>query len=108
MTVNASADTIDPPAPANLEVTGQSPAGIDLAWDAVSDPTLHAYEVLRSDTAGGPYTEIGETTATTFSDTDVAEERDVLLRGCALSIRRSIAPATPTRWRRRRCVARSR
>ncbi len=73
MTVSAGSDTTPPAAPANLIVTAHSPESIDLEWDAVGDGDLAFYEVLRSDTAGGPYTEIGETTATTFSDTNVVE-----------------------------------
>ena len=37
-------------------VVSASPAGIELAWDAVvGDATLYGYEVLRGDAAGGPY-----------------------------------------------------
>jgi glycosidase len=73
MTVASSGDTTPPADPANLTVTGQSPVGIALAWDAVADADLAFYEVLRGDAAGGPYVEIGETNATTFNDTAVME-----------------------------------
>jgi len=72
MTVTANADTTPPAAPANLTVDAASPQGITLVWDAVGDADF--YEVLRSATAGGPYTEIGETSATTFTDTNVVED----------------------------------
>ncbi len=36
-------------------------------------PSLYGYEVRRSATAGGPYSTIGATSATTFSDTGVTE-----------------------------------
>ncbi|MGE5602436.1 MAG: alpha-amylase, partial [Nitrososphaerales archaeon] len=75
MTVNASGDTTAPAAPANLRVTNASPASVDLAWDAVSgDPTMYGYEVLRSSTAGGPYTVIALVTSANFTDTDVVQD----------------------------------
>ena len=74
LTVNASGDTTAPAAPANLLVMSQSPDGIELVWDAVADPTLHAYEVFRGDAAGGPYVKIAETTATTYTDTAIVED----------------------------------
>ncbi len=51
-----------------------SPAGIDLQWDAISgDASLYGYEVLRSDTAGGPYTMIARVTSNSYTDTAVVE-----------------------------------
>ena len=73
MTVNASADTTAPAAPTNLQVVSQSPAGIALDWDAPADADVAFYEVLRGGSAGGPYTEIGQTTGTDFTDTAVVE-----------------------------------
>jgi hypothetical protein len=74
LTVNASGDTTAPATPANLVVASQSPDGIELVWDAVADATLHSYEVFRGDDAGGPYVEIAETTATTYTDTAIVED----------------------------------
>jgi hypothetical protein len=55
-------------------VVAASPAGINLTWDAVAgDPTLYGYEVLRSDTAGGPYTKIATVTSPSYADTSVVE-----------------------------------
>jgi glycosidase/fibronectin type 3 domain-containing protein len=66
--VNPSSDTTAPATPANLRVASASPAGIDLAWDAVTgDPTLYGYEVLR----GG--TQIARVTGTSYTDNDVVE-----------------------------------
>jgi hypothetical protein len=73
LVVNPSADATPPPAPAGLTVVAASPAGVELAWDAVVDPTLHAYEVGRSDSAGGPYTTIGTASTPTFTDLAVTE-----------------------------------
>ena len=73
MTVNASADTTAPGAPDNLLVVTQSPAGIALDWDAPADGDVAFYEVLRGSVAGGPYTEIAETTDTAYTDTAVVE-----------------------------------
>ncbi|HSK52286.1 MAG TPA: alpha-amylase family glycosyl hydrolase, partial [Clostridia bacterium] len=71
--VEPSGDTTPPPAPTGLAVTSASPAGVDLTWDPVADATLFAYEVRRSDAAGGPYATIGTTSATEFSDLAVTE-----------------------------------
>ncbi|MCU0494544.1 MAG: alpha-amylase family glycosyl hydrolase, partial [Chloroflexaceae bacterium] len=75
LTVNPSADTVAPTVPGNLRTTSASPAGIVLAWDASSDNAqLYGYEVLRSDTAGGPFSKIATVTgATGYTDTAVAQ-----------------------------------
>jgi glycosidase len=72
LAVNSSGDTAAPATPANLTVVSASPAGVSLAWDAIGgDPTLYGYEVLRSSTAGGPYTVIGTVTTAVHTDTNV-------------------------------------
>lgn len=75
LTVNASSDTSAPSVPGNLHKVSASPAGIELAWDASNDNVaVYGYEVLRSNTSGGPYTRIATvTTGTTYNDTSVAE-----------------------------------
>jgi hypothetical protein len=74
LTVNPSADTIVPVAPAGLNVVSASPAGIKLAWEAVaSDATLYGYEVLRSAAPGGPYTKLALVTTLEYVDTAVME-----------------------------------
>lgn len=75
LTVNSSGDTTPPAVPTGLHVVGASPDGVDLAWDAVAgDPTLHGYEVRRSDTSGGPYTTLALVTgATSYTDAAVDE-----------------------------------
>jgi hypothetical protein len=75
LTVSSSGDTTAPVTPGGLHVLSASPAGIELAWDAVTgDATLYGYEVRRSGTSGGPYTPIALVTdATSYDDTTVAE-----------------------------------
>jgi glycosidase len=73
LTVSASGDTMPPAAPAGLTVISASPAGIELEWDAVVDPTLHGYEVRRGDEPGGPYVTVGSSSGTSFTDTGVVE-----------------------------------
>ena len=71
LTVVSSGDTAAPSAPTGLEVVSGSPAGIELAWDAVPDAAL--YEVLRGADGGGPFARIGRTTSAGFTDPDVVE-----------------------------------
>ena len=74
LAVNPSDDTTAPTAPTDLHILSASPAGIDLQWDAVTgDPSFYGYEVLRSDTAGGPYEVIARVTNNAYSDTAVIE-----------------------------------
>jgi glycosidase/fibronectin type 3 domain-containing protein len=74
LTVNPSADTTPPAAPGGLTVTSASPSGVELTWDVVSgDDSLYGYEVLRSDTAGGPYTMLARLTTNSYTDISVAE-----------------------------------
>jgi len=46
--------------------SGTSPARIDLTWTGI--PNVTGYDVLRSSTNGGPYSQIGTTTTTAYSD----------------------------------------
>jgi glycosidase/fibronectin type 3 domain-containing protein len=74
LTVVSSGDTTPPAAPTGLNVVSASPAGIELTWNADGgDPTLYGYEVLRSDTAGGPYTTLALVTGAGYVDTNVVE-----------------------------------
>jgi fibronectin type 3 domain-containing protein len=74
LTVNASSDTTAPAVPTGLRVDSASPAGIQLAWDAVTgDASLYGYEVLRSNTAGGPYEMIARVTSNSYPDTTIVE-----------------------------------
>jgi hypothetical protein len=46
---------------------GANPARVDLTWSAQGQ--ANSYDVLRGTIAGGPYTEVGTTTTTAYSDT---------------------------------------
>ena len=91
LSVASSGDTTAPIAPTNPRVTSASPAGIQLAWDAVSDATLYGYEVLRSDVTGGPYVKIGQTTVPTYTDTAITQGATYfyVIRSLDLSFNRS-------------------
>ncbi len=92
LTVNSSGDTTAPDVPGGFMVVNASPAGVDLAWDALAgDPSLYGYEVLRSDVSGGPYNRLVLTTATSYTDTQVVEGATYyyVLRAVDLSFNRS-------------------
>jgi trimeric autotransporter adhesin len=56
-----------PPAPTGLTAAAAGTSQINLSWSAVSGAI--SYNVYRSTTSGGPYTQVGTATGTTFSDT---------------------------------------
>ena len=56
-----------PAAPTGLTATAAGANQINLSWTASSGAT--EYQILRSTTSGGPYTQVGTATGTTFSDT---------------------------------------
>lgn len=58
-----------PAAPAGLTATG-GVSRADLSWGAVAGST--EYHVLRSTTTGGPYSQVGVSTTTSFADTGLA------------------------------------
>lgn len=95
--VLSSGDTTAPDVPTGLHVVTATPAGIDLAWDALAgDASLYGYEVLRGEADGGPYTLLGRTTGTTFTDFSVSQGVTYfyVLRAVDLSFNRS-ALSTP-------------
>jgi glycosidase len=74
LTVVSSGDTTLPAVPDGLYVAGESPIAIELEWNAIlGDPTLYGYEVLRSDTSGGPYAMIARVTDQSYIDNNVNE-----------------------------------
>ena len=56
-----------PSAPASLTATPAGANQINLSWGAVSGAT--SYNIYRSTTSGGPYTQVGTSTTTSFSNT---------------------------------------
>jgi len=97
LTVNSSGDTTAPDMPTGLHVGSASPAGIELAWNAVAgDPSLYGYEVLRSGAATGPFDLLVRVTDATYTDTAVSEGETWYYRVLAvdLSFNRS-APTAP-------------
>ena len=99
LVVNGSGDTTAPAVPTALTVASASPAGVELAWQAVAgDPTLHGYEVRRSSTPGGPYTTIALVTAPTYTDVDVTESETYhyVVRSVDTSFNRSADSAEVT------------
>ncbi len=74
LTVNSSGDTSAPAVPTGLHVVSESPAGIELTWNAITgDSSLYGYEVRRAAGAGGPYTTLALVTGTSYTDTGIAE-----------------------------------
>ena len=59
-----------PAAPTGLTATAASSSQINLSWTGVSGAT--EYRIYRSTTSGGPYTQVGTTTGTTFSNTGLS------------------------------------
>jgi hypothetical protein len=97
LTVNGSGDITAPETPANLRVVAASPAGIELAWDAVAgDATLWGYELQRSAAAGGPWDVLVRQAGTGYTDTAVGEAETWHYRVVAIdgSFNRS-APSAP-------------
>lgn len=92
LTVNSSGDTTPPAVPTALTVVSASPAGIELAWDAISgDSSLYGYEVLRADSSGGAYAMIARVTAPSYFDTVLTEGATYyyVVRSLDLSFNRS-------------------
>jgi BNR repeat protein/fibronectin type III domain protein len=56
-----------PVAPTGLNATAAGQNQIDLSWSAVSGAT--EYRIYRSSTTGGPYTQVGTSATTSFSNT---------------------------------------
>ncbi|WP_221284949.1 LamG-like jellyroll fold domain-containing protein [Haloferula luteola] len=96
--IPASAGAYDfeaPPAPASVVATPREVA-IDLSWDPVIVADLAGYEVLRSETLGGPYEMIGRGVAgTTFTDGKVLEGHTYhyVVKAADHSLNRSVASA---------------
>ncbi len=70
VTVNNVADTTPPSAPANLTAAPQGKKKINLAWTAsIDDVGVTGYQIWRASSAGGPFSQIATTAATTYLNT---------------------------------------
>ncbi len=68
VTVTPASDTTPPTAPGNFRATAVSSSQVSLSWNRSSDNVgVAGYKVYRS-TAGGSPSQIGTSTATTYSD----------------------------------------
>jgi hypothetical protein len=63
----AGAPCTPPAAPTGVTATVASATQINLSWTAASGAT--EYRIYRATTSGGPYTQVGTATGTTFSNT---------------------------------------
>ena len=70
LTVNPSADTTPPAAPANLHRVSSSASSVTVGWNANGEPDLYRYEVYRGAASGGPYTKIANVPAGTTQYVD--------------------------------------
>lgn len=65
-------ETVGIDAPENLTATAADYDQIDLSWDSVDGAT--SYHVYRSETSGGPYTEVDTTASASYSDTGLTQD----------------------------------
>jgi hypothetical protein len=68
--LDGSAPCTPPAAPTGLSATAVSQTQINLSWTAV--PGATSYTILRATTSGGPYTPVGTSATTSFSNTGLA------------------------------------
>lgn len=59
-----------PAAPTGVSATAASASQVNVSWGAATGAT--SYSVLRSTTNGGPYSQVGTSTTTSFSNTGLA------------------------------------
>jgi lysophospholipase L1-like esterase/fibronectin type 3 domain-containing protein len=67
-----SLDETPPAAPTGLTATAQSYNTIDLDWDNNSEADFSYYNVKRSETTGGPYSQITTVTDSNYSDASLS------------------------------------
>jgi hypothetical protein len=79
----ATPDATAPAAPANLTAEG-SDGQVDLDWDDNVESDLDMYVVKRSETQGGPYTEIATVSESSHADTTVVNGTTYYYTICAV------------------------
>ena len=107
LTVGSSGDTTAPLQPTGLRVVSASPAGIDLAWNAiVGDPSLYGYEVYRGSSPGSPTMLLAQVAAPAYTDTAVEEGKAYVyaVKAVDLSFNRSPLSDTVTATAEKRTV----
>jgi subtilisin-like proprotein convertase family protein len=68
--VDFGGTTCTPPAaPTGVTATAASQTQVNVSWTASAGAT--SYNILRATTSGGPYTQVGTATTTSFSDTSL-------------------------------------
>ncbi len=65
-TTTSTCTCTPPAAPTGVATSGATQTGLTVSWSASSGAT--SYKVFRSTTSGGPYTQVGTTSSTSFVD----------------------------------------
>ncbi|HEY2290629.1 MAG TPA: fibronectin type III domain-containing protein [Thermoanaerobaculia bacterium] len=65
-TTTSTCTCTPPAAPTGVATSGATQTGLTVSWTASSGAT--SYKILRSTTSGGPYTQVGTSTTTSFAD----------------------------------------
>jgi trimeric autotransporter adhesin len=65
-TTTATCTCTPPAVPSGVATSGATQTGLTVSWTAVSGAT--SYKIFRSTTSGGPYTQVGTSTTTSFAD----------------------------------------
>ncbi len=70
LTGNYSSPCTPPPAPTGVAATAASQTQVNVSWGASSGAT--SYTISRATTSGGPYSSVGTSSTTSFSNTGLA------------------------------------
>jgi fibronectin type 3 domain-containing protein len=69
---NSAGDTIKPGTPTSVSAAAQSSSGILVSWSFVSGAS--SYKVYRSDSASGPYMQVGSPSSSTYMNTGLSPD----------------------------------
>ncbi|HMC23384.1 MAG TPA: Ig-like domain-containing protein [Thermoanaerobaculia bacterium] len=96
VTVNNVADTTPPTAPANL-TANPAKRKIMLSWTASTDNVgVTGYQVFRATAAGGPFSQIATTTATSYTDNGLVSRTTYFYYVKATDAAANVSPASNT------------